>query len=656
MSARQRLVMDIECYVDYFLIKFATLTTPRQYIEFEMYPPYVLDVAGVQRVLAASTIVTFNGNGYDAPMLSAALMGYDCGSLKYLSDQIIKGGLRPWEIERQFNIRIPEYIDHIDLIEILPGQHGLKMYMAKMHSKKIQELPIPPEANITPDMRINLRIYCANDLEGNIDALNKFSKEIALRETLSADYGIDLRSKSDAQIAEAVIKHELGFYVERPVWAVGTYFHYDPPAFIQYQTSLLQNLLAMVRQSKFYLGPKGVDMPPELDSAKIKIGGSTYTLGIGGLHSNESSVFHVSDANAELLDVDVASYYPRLMLNSGAYPPQMGPAFLTVYERIVDRRLAAKEAGDKATADSLKITINGTFGKTLSIYGSLSAPKMGIQTTVTGQLSLLMLIEALEVCGIPVVSANTDGIIIKCPRALTFLRDQIVKDWETRTGLETEANAYEAVYSRDVNNYVAVKAKDRSVKLKGAYAPPVPVGGSWPNPTGEVCVDAVVAYLLHRTPLEQTIRACADVRKFVYVRNVKGGGVKYYGHEVEPLTTKGGMRQQLNEAGFVEISKELFCKPGGMTADMKAAHRVALQELRDRKPIRKEYVGKVARWYYAAGEIGAIHYQTTGNLVPRTEGAKPLMILPDQLPADIDYQWYVIEAKSLLTDLGVAMV
>ncbi|MEG7688959.1 hypothetical protein U2044_15310, partial [Listeria monocytogenes] len=63
-----------------------------------------------------------------------------------------------------------------------------------------------------------------------------------------------------------------------------------------------------------------------------------------------------------------------------------------------------------------KIMINGTFGKTGSQYSVLFAPTMLIQTTITGQLSILMLIEWHEHYGIPVISANTDGIVINCPR------------------------------------------------------------------------------------------------------------------------------------------------------------------------------------------------------------------------------------------------
>ncbi len=116
-----------------------------------------------------------------------------------------------------------------------------------------------------------------------------------------------------------------------------------------------------------------------------------------------------------------------------------------------------------------KIFLNGTFGKTGSPYSILFAPEMLIQTTITGQLSLLMLIEWHEYYGIPVVSANTDGIVIKCPRDKVYISEHLIKEWEKTTGLEMETVEYRGIYSRDVNSYFAVKS-DGEVKRKGEYS------------------------------------------------------------------------------------------------------------------------------------------------------------------------------------------
>ena len=288
----------------------------------------------------------------------------------------------------------------------------------------------------------------------------------------------------------------------------------------------------------------------------------------------------------------MASYYPAIILNCGLKPQHMGDHFTQVYRGIVQRRLAAKHSGDKVTADSLKITINGSFGKFGSPYSALYSPVLLIQTTVTGQLALLMLIEALESEGIEVVSANTDGIVMRCPRSHLRLLDYIVWEWEHATGFETEATEYQALYSRDVNNYIAVKP-DNSFKLKGVFAP----AALQKNPANEICTGAVVKYLIDGTPVEDSILACRDITKFVTIRTVKGGAVK-----------------------------------GG------------------------QYLGKAVRWYYARGETGTINYKINGYTVARSEGARPLMDLPEQFPGDVDFDWYIREAHNLLADIGAPRV
>src|SRR5206468_2305863 len=121
----------------------------------------------------------------------------------------------------------------------------------------------------------------------------------------------------------------------------------------------------------------------------LTVGECTYKMGIGGLHSTESEVAHIAEADTLLLDRDVVSYYPSIILNQHLFPSHLGRDFLRVYRSIVERRVGAKKAGNKVVADSLKITINGSFGKLGSIYSILFAPDLMIQVTITGQLALL---------------------------------------------------------------------------------------------------------------------------------------------------------------------------------------------------------------------------------------------------------------------------
>src|SRR5690606_10190251 len=95
------------------------------------------------------------------------------------------------------------------------------------------------------------------------------------------------------------------------------------------------------------------------------------------------------------------------------------------------------------------------------------------------------------------------------------------KWWESVTGLTMECEDYISLHSRDVNNYIAVYPKGK-VKRKGVYRPSGLVENK--NPNMDICAEAVTNYLVDGTPIERTVRECRDIRQFVVVRKVKGGG------------------------------------------------------------------------------------------------------------------------------------
>lgn len=587
-------VADVECYKDFWCCLFDP-PLPGTTGDYQLFEGHPLDIKGLHQILTLSTLITFNGNNYDLPQIALAMAGATNEQLKWGSSMIIEQNLKPWDFYREWNIQEPRWIDTIDMIEVAAGQASLKIYGGKMHSKRVQDLPIHHEASIGLFDRVLLREYCRNDLQTTWDLRRQFDAQIKLRKDMTAEYGIDLRSKSDAQIAEAVMKHLVSPFKRIPKHEVpsGTMFTYQPPAWMKFQHLKVLDLLA---RSPFRVNAKGgIDMTPELEKTVLMIGRTKYKMGIGGLHSQEEHAVHLADEYYSLRDVDVASYYPTLIEIMNLIPPAIGAPFRDIYLGWKKRRLDAKRAGDKKTADSLKTLLNGTFGKLGSMYSIFYTPQQFIQVTITGQLALLMLIEMLEACQISVVSANTDGLVIKCRRDMEWLRDQCVTWWEQLTGFETEAKDYRALCSRDVNNYIAIPLKGEP-KLKGAYARPVPVATSWPNPTGEVCIDALVAFLEHGRPIPDTIRACNDIRRFIHVRKVAGGG-EWNG----------------------------------------------------------EYLGKAVRWYFStAPEATSILYKTNGNKVASSDGCRPIMELPDDyaVPNDVDFEKYIADARGMLADLG----
>jgi DNA polymerase elongation subunit (family B) len=594
---------DVECYRNFFLVLMKR-KDDGQVLRFQQSPNRQLNIPALRAALQAHRLVGFNSTDYDLPMIQLALTGVSTQALKRGSDDIIVGGMRARDFASAHDLP-PHNWDHVDLIQVAPLQGSLKIYAGRLHCRKMQDLPIDPAAEITAEQAPILIQYCENDLDNTALLAEELDSQLALRESLSKEYGQDLRSRSDAQLAEHIIASEItkltGQRPARPPSLEGRLFRYNVPAYVVYSLPPLQGMLATIRSADFMVGDTGaVVLPAELMAYDIRIGGGKYRIGIGGLHSAETCVGHVADEHFVLSDRDVTSYYPRIILNQGLYPKHLGPGFLKVYDAIVERRVAAKKARDVVTAESLKIAVNGSFGKLGSKWSVLYAPDLLIQVTLTGQLSLLMLIEMVEAAGIPVVSANTDGIVMKCPRSRQAALDAIVCQWESITGFTTEETRYRALHSKDVNNYIAIK-EDGSVKGKGLYANPWEKEGPnvfklHKNPGTTIVIEAVVALLRDGTPLEDTVRACRDIRKFAAVRTVNGGAT-----------------------------------------------------------VGKEHLGKAVRWYYATGRAGQVlTYLKSGNKVPKSDGSKPLMELPAEFPADVNYHWYVKEANSVLGYLGYA--
>lgn len=613
-------ICDSECYRNFWLVVFKHVKSGKYFFLQRRGEGRFEYGEALSRAMWYFKVVTFNGNKYDLPMINAAIAGDTTNDLKERSDEIIKDGKVYHNANPGFN--------HIDIWDVAPlPDTGLKTYAGRLHAKRLQELPIHPDVMLSFDEMDAILDYCCNDCDNTELLWLELAGSIELREAMSAEYKTDLRSKSDAQIAEAVLNTELkrltGYWPKKPEFDPDFAFKYEPPESVGFRTQQLRDALETIKAATFELDAAGSpQMPEAIALLKIKLGSSVYQMGMGGLHSTEKSVTHRACEKFALIDRDVASFYPRIILNNRYYPEHLGPTFLAVYGGIVERRLAAKDKAKVAKkagasseaimwaieADGLKITINGSFGKFGNMYSTLYSPKLLIQTTITGQLCLLMLIEAIEYIGINVISANTDGIIIKCPRDREDELAHIIAGWENWTNFETEETRYKMVCSRDVNSYAAVKEEGGDpggrfldeklgVKTKGAgvYCERGSALNSVlsKNPEYLIINDALVQLFANGKPVEETINECQDIRRFIAVKNVRGGG-----------------------------------------------HQDGL------------YLGKVVRWYFANANFSEINYVASGNKVGGTDGAKPLMELPDEMPGDVNRRWYIEKTYDTLDKVG----
>ena len=340
------LILDIELYSDYLLIMFKEIETGKVRY-FEMFPGQELERKHVSTLMRKYQTISFNGISYDLPLIQAAIEGQSNEGLKKLSDSIIKSNKPSWLICKNNDINVPlNEWDHIDLIEVAPGKASLKLYGARMGAPKIQDLPIEPNESISPAMRKELRTYCINDLDTTLLLYNTLKPQIALRVSMSEQYGIDLRSKSDAQIAEAVIKSELTKKTGRKYKPLklkdGATIRYSDPGIVSFEDPELTRIFEEILKYDFgFKGNGSIELPKWLKNKKIKIGDGVYSMGVGGLHSNEKSQL-VEVGDSILCELDVSSYYPSIILQQRLSPKSMGKEFLELYKGVVEQRLAAK--------------------------------------------------------------------------------------------------------------------------------------------------------------------------------------------------------------------------------------------------------------------------------------------------------------------------
>lgn len=603
-AARRNVMLefDIEIYKNYLLIGFRTFDERRGYIIFE-------EVIGGEKfnreklkwVVNNFTTVGFNNKPYDNTMVLFTLAGLDIVQLKEMSNLLIGENIPAWQLLKQYKCTAKQMgvqFKTIDLLPVAPRSGSLKKYAARAGIPHIQDLPFHHESTLDYNKRAILKWYWGNDIDSNELLHTRLKEQIDLRYKIGARYGIDVLARSDAQIAEDIFVAEAKRLTGQQFLPKpnrdnyrGTSFRYYAPHYLQFNSPTMQAVKNIVDNAVFR-----IDFDCQISCEAVlgltfTIGDTPYKMGIGGLHSQEKQRYFVSKDGYTLKDHDVTSYYPDLILKLGMFPEGIGRIFLEIYQKIKDERVMAKRNKDKVTNESLKIVINGSFGKFGDAYSMLFAPHLLIQTTVTGQLSILMLIERLELAGIKVVSANTDGLVTYSHDSQNALMEEILAQWQRDTLLELEHVMYRGLFSRDVNSYFAVK-EDGTVKGKGAFA----LSSLELDPKFEICARAVMEWASKGTPVEKTINECRDIKQFVMVKFSAGGAVQ------------------------------------------------------DGK-----YLGKVVRYYKSTEIKTEIVIAKSGNKLPLSDNCREAQTLPTVFPADVDFDWYINEAYRMINGFGYAI-
>lgn len=250
---------------------------------------------------------------------------------------------------------------------------------------------------------------------------------------------------------------------------------------------------------------------------ECSIAGMDCTFGWGGVHGGKDGI---KLENCSIIDADVASLYPNIMIEYDLLSRSIPREGRKEFKNIVDTRIKAKRSGDKNTANALKICINALYGVSRDPKSAVYDPRNGRSVCVAGQLLLLDLIEHLEVIpSLDFQQCNTDGIFMSYDGTQEVFDqiDDVVYEWEQRTRLSMEFENYTSIYQANVNNYVAI-APDGSVHAKGAlFKEKNSLDNDMP-----IIREAVFNYVVHKTPIEDTIRNENLLWKFQKIVKLSG--------------------------------------------------------------------------------------------------------------------------------------
>lgn len=376
-----------------------------------------------------------------------------------------------WDREQVFQ-QIDLYkINHFDN---KARRTSLKALEVAMQSLNVKDLPFPVGATLDDAQKDVLIEYNKHDVRETLKFYVRCLEKITFREELTATYGKNFMNHADTKIGKDffVMKlEEKGVNCKSItirdrialVDCIPSYIKLETPEFNDILTRIRAVVLNKKQQDEL-VTTKGVfnDMVATLDNIE-------YVFGLGGIHSGIPNCIYKAGDGFVMSARDVTSLYPSLAIKNRYYPEHLGETFCDVYEQLFIERRDAKRAGNKNVDATLKLALNGTFGNMGSKYSPFCDHKCLLSITITGQLSMAMLVEQLrKVPKMTLVQSNTDGIILHHPEQYLAQVNQICDDWMHVTQLNLECEDIALVNQRDVNNYQQV-GTDGKVKRKGAY-------------------------------------------------------------------------------------------------------------------------------------------------------------------------------------------
>jgi hypothetical protein len=488
-------------------------------------------------------LLGFNIEHFDWPVIEHCLKVFEAEGSFTAADAYQKAQEIFAAQDNRFAHVIWERDRRVKLIDLFKIHHfdnrskstSLKKLEINMRASEVVDLPYSPDHPLTFEQMDHVIAYMCHDINETIRFAGHSKPMIDFRAELAEKYPDlgDVMNFNDTKIGKKFFELQIekarpGTCYEwvdrrkRPRQTWRSHIHIGEIILptVAFQHPELQRVLGWLkgqtlRPADFEgLGAETTDQKIETKGVfaglQATVRDFTFHFGTGGLHGSVEKHSIYEDDDHEIIDVDVASFYPNLGIVNGLYPEHLTDAFPVVYKEVYDMRKSyPKKSSENAM---LKLALNGVYGDSNSIYGIFYDPKYTMSITINGQLLLCMLAEALMAHpDVQIIQANTDGVTIRSPRSIRPWVDSVIDWWQKLTGLELESANYRSMHIRDVNSYIAQKT-DGSIKRIGAYAYETPNENpatrelAWhKDHSSRVVAKAAEAQLIHGVPVQDFV-------------------------------------------------------------------------------------------------------------------------------------------------------
>lgn len=503
----------------------------------------------------------FNNKHYDNHILKAVMIGADPETVKQVNDLIILEEIDGWDIPFLREYRV--FFHSFDLMD--DCQDGISLKGIEAHlGIPIEETEVDfniPRKLTAAELEQTIK-YCKYDVDAT-ELLYKLRQNyLKNKATLGRVRGLDERKAMYMTNAKLTSVYLNAVKPTKP-WTDERDYEYPDKLLREYIPQEVFDFFDRLHDPAI----PNIDLFGGYDehgkkikgaSLEIRLGDCIITLAYGGIHGAIPNYVEIATVDRSIRNKDVASYYPHLMTLPLSEGREYGFCSRNipspqVFVQTLEDRVKAKKAGDKDTANALKLVLNTTYGTMLNgrngvAYNDLYDPLMGRSVCITGQLLLLELSVHLtrECPTLKIIQLNTDGIMVSFDNSDEAKWQEITQEWQDRTGFELEEDFIQKIVQKDVNNYVEVPVGGDKPKVKGGQlVRGILTNGNidfttmglppWDNMTGGafninnnavVVARAIRDYFVDGTPPEKTIEDCTSILDFQVIAKVGG---KYSG-------------------------------------------------------------------------------------------------------------------------------